>query len=130
VELLTRGGWRLLEPRSVAGTPAQYREFVQGALAEFMVAKSMYVKSRSGWFSDRSACYLASGRPVIAQDTGCRERYPAGLLTFATMDEAVAAVEQVIGDYPRHRRAAREIAEARFDSRLVLARLVDRVLAA
>jgi hypothetical protein len=129
VALLTRGGWRLLEPRGVAGTPAQYREFVQGALAEFMVAKSMYVKSRSGWFSDRSACYLASGRPVIAQDTSRSARHAAGLLTFATPDEAVDAVEQVLGDYPRHRRAAREIAEATFDSDRVLTRLVDRVLA-
>jgi hypothetical protein len=90
----------------------------------------MYVKSRSGWFSDRSACYLASGRPVIAQDTGRVEKHAAGLLTFTTPEEAVDAVGQVLADYPRQRRAAREIAEATFDSDLVLARLVDRVLAA
>jgi glycosyltransferase involved in cell wall biosynthesis len=90
----------------------------------------MYVKSRSGWMSDRSPCYLASGRPVIAQDTGRIETYPAGLITFRTPDEAVDAVERVLGDYPRHRRAARDIAESCFDSDRVLARLVDRVLAA
>lgn len=129
IERLTSGGWRLLEPRAVAGTPEAYREFIQGSIAELMVAKSMYVKSRSGWFSDRSACYLASGRPVIAQDTGRGGRHTAGLLTFTTADEAIHAVEQVLGDYPLHRRAAREVAEADFDSDHVLARLVDRVLA-
>jgi hypothetical protein len=128
IDLLTRGGWRLLEPREVAGTPEHYRELVQGSLGEFMVAKSMYVKSRSGWFSDRSACYLASGRPVIAQDTGRADTHSAGLLTFTTPDEAVDAVEQVLGDYTRHRRAAREIAEATFDSDQVLRRMVNRVL--
>ena len=130
IELLMRGGWRLLQPRAVAGTPAEYREFIQGSVAEFMVAKSMYVKSRSGWFSDRSACYLASGRPVIAQDTGRARKHSAGLLTFTSSDEAMDAVEQVLADYPRQRRAAREIAEADFDSDRVLSRLVDRLLVA
>ncbi len=129
VDLLTRGGWRLLPPDAVAATPSRYREFVQGSMAEFMVAKGMYVKSRSGWFSDRSACYLASGRPVIAQDTG-GAKHEAGLLSFATAEEAVEAVGQVMADYPRHRRAARDIAEGCFDSDRVLGRLVDRVLAA
>jgi hypothetical protein len=128
-ELLTRGGWGLLEPLAVARTPARYREFIQGSMAEFMVAKSMYVRSNSGWFSDRSACYLASGRPVIAQDTGRVHKHSAGLLTFTTADEAIDAVDQVLSDYPRQRRAAREIAEDLFNSDRVLARLVDRVLA-
>jgi hypothetical protein len=129
-ELLTSGGWRLLDPVCVAGTPDAYRDFVQRSIAEFMVAKSIYVRSRSGWFSDRSACYLASGRPVIAQDTGRTDGYSAGLLTFTTADEAVGAVREVVGDYARHRRAAREIAEEVFDSDRVLSRLVDTVLAA
>jgi hypothetical protein len=130
IDLLTAGGWRLSDPCSVAGTPQLYRDFVSGSKAELMIAKSMYVKSRSGWFSDRSACYLASGRPVIAQDTGRAETHRAGLLTFTTADQAVDAVEQVIRDYPLHRRAAREIAEAELDSDLVLGRLVEEVLAA
>jgi hypothetical protein len=130
VDLLTRGGWRLMRPGAVAGTPTEYRRFIQGSVAEFMVAKNMYVKSRSGWFSDRSACYLASGRPVIAQDTGRGEMHAAGLLTFKTAEEAVEALEQVLADYPRHRRAAREIAESSFDSDRVLGRLIDWVLAA
>jgi len=129
IELLAGGGWRLVEPRSVAGTPAEYRDFVQRSKAELMIAKGMYVKSRSGWFSDRSACYLASGRPVIAQDTGRADVYPAGLLTFTTADEAIDSIERMLGDYPRHRRAAHEIAEAEFDSDRVLGRLIDRVLA-
>jgi hypothetical protein len=88
------------------------------------------VKSRSGWFSDRSACYLASGRPVLAQDTGRRDRHSAGLITFATPDEAIDAVAEILSDYPRQRRASREIAENVFDSDLVLPVLLDRVLAA
>ena len=130
IDLLKAGGWRLVDPSAVASTPGQYREFIQGSVAEFMVAKNMYVRSRSGWLSDRSTCYLASGRPVIAQDSGWDEKYPAGLLTFTTVEEALDAVEQVLGDYPRHRRAAREIAEASFDSDRVLDRLVGRLLAA
>lgn len=130
LERLTRGGWRLIKPVAVAGTPGRYREFIQGSMAEFMVAKNMYVRSRSGWFSDRSTCYLASGRPVIAQDTGRGEKYSVGLLTFTNAEEAVDAVNQVVADYPRHRRAAREIAESSFDSDRVLGRLVDRLLAA
>ena len=129
-DLLERGGWRLSMPAAVAGTPGAYRDFIQGSVAEFMVAKSMYVRSRSGWFSDRSACYLASGRPVIAQDTGRCDTHSAGLLTFRSADEAVDAVEQVLADYPRHRRAARQIAESSFDSDRVLGRLVDRLVAA
>jgi glycosyltransferase involved in cell wall biosynthesis len=96
-----------------------------------MVAKGMYVDSRSGWFSERSICYLACGRPVLAQDTGLAELYPAGsgLITFSTLEEAVAGVESIVGDYDRHSRAARAIAEEYFDSDKVLTRLVERVLA-
>jgi hypothetical protein len=89
----------------------------------------MYVQSRSGWFSDRSICYLASGRPVLAQDTGLASLLPTGegLLSFATPDEAVAGVEAIIGDYDRHARAARAIAEEHFASGRVLTRLLDRL---
>jgi len=94
-----------------------------------MSAKNMYVQTRGGWFSDRSACYLASGKPVLAQDTGISDLYPTGegLIVFSTLDEAVAGVEAIQSDYERHSRAAREIAEEYFDSDKVLARLLEKL---
>jgi len=126
VALLRRGGWSLVPPSAVAGTPSAYRRYIQASTAEFMVAKQMYVRARTGWFSDRSACYLASGRPVVAQDTGLTGRVPTGegLLTYTTAEEAAAAVEEVCGDYGRHARAARSLAEDWFDSDRVLGRLL------
>src|SRR5919197_4282122 len=92
---LRAGGWRLRSPSAVASTLPAYRRYVQRSAGEVMVAKGMYVDSRSGWFSERSICYLASGRPVLAQDTGLGELYPLGegLLAFATLDDAEAGVE-------------------------------------
>jgi hypothetical protein len=94
-----------------------------------MVAKGMYVRSRSGWFSDRSICFLASGKPVLAQDTGIGGLYPAGtgLLAFNTVDEAVRGVEAISSDYLRHAAAARVLAEEHFDSDRVLARLLEEL---
>jgi len=93
------------------------------------VAKNMYVASRSGWFSDRSICYLASGRPVLAQDTGFGHLYPTGegLLTFTTLEEAVGAVQALKSDYAGHARAARAIAAEYFDSDKVLTRLLGKL---
>jgi len=93
-----------------------------------MVAKSMYVRSQGGWFSDRSACYLASGRPVVAQDTGFADHLPAGvgLLSFATPDDAAACVAAVAGDWARHARAARDIALDCLDARHVLRSVLAR----
>ena len=129
LEALGRNGWQLLDPRCVAGSPHDYRRFVAGSKAELGVAKSGYVVSKSGWFSDRSVGYLASGRPVIAQETGFSRWLPVGegLLPFETTGDALAAIDQLRGDYGRHTRAARELAEAHFDSDRVLARLLDRV---
>ncbi len=126
---LRERGWELLDPRGVAGTPADYAAFVRGSKAELGIAKEGYVVSRSGWFGDRSAAYLASGRPVLAQDTGFGERLPtgAGLLAFADTDEALAAIEALSLDYDRHARAARAIAEEHLDSRRVLTRLLREV---
>lgn len=126
---LAAHGWRLVDPREVAGDPGSYRAYIAGSKAELMVAKEMYVKTMSGWFSDRSACYLASGRPVVAQDTGFREAYPAdeGLLTFTTLDGAAACIETVCSDPARHSQAARAVAEAYFGSDEVLKRLLDRL---
>lgn len=127
LDLLAGGGWTLVDPSSVASTTGDYRAFVAESQAELMVAKGIYVQSRSGWFSERSACYLASGRPVLAQDTGLRERYPtgSGLLTFDDLDGAVAGVESIRADYARHAADARAIAEQHFDSDRVLTRLVE-----
>jgi len=124
---LDHHGWRRINPREVAGTPAAYRRFIQGSKAEFGIAKSGYVLSRCGWFSDRSACYLASGRPVIAQQTGFSNYLPTGwgLLSFETAENVIAAIESLRSDYLRHRAAARELAEQFFDSRKVLSHLVE-----
>ena len=123
---LDQHGWHLVDPAAVAGTPADYRAFVQGSWAEFGLAKLGYVASRCGWFSDRSLCYLASGRPVVAQDTGFGAWVPTGdgLFAFSTADDVAAAVDALQADYPRHRRAAREIAETIFDSDRALPELL------
>lgn len=128
-EALVSHGWEIVEPRTVAASPESYRAFIQESKGEIGIAKTGYVRSRCGWFSDRSVCYLASGRPVVAQDTGFDRLVPAGegLLAFRTVDEAAAAIERLNGSYARHRRAARDLAEAYFDSDRVLPRLLEAV---
>jgi hypothetical protein len=129
LQALDENGWELLDAAEVAGTPAEYRRFLAGSRAELGITKSGYVLSRCGWFSDRSACYLASGRPVIAQETGFSRYLPVGdgLLSFQTEDDAVAAVDEVEREYDRHSAAARALAEELFDSDRVLSRLLERV---
>jgi len=129
LEALNSNGWHLLNPVAVAGTPDDYQAFIRGSKAEFGIAKSGYTNSRCGWFSDRSACYLASGRPVIAQDTGFSRLLPTGegLLVFDSAEDVLGAIEEMNRDYDRHRRAARAIAEAYFDSDKVLDRLLERI---
>jgi hypothetical protein len=131
IDALAAHGWRLVDPLAVAGNPEAYRDYIAGSKAEFLVPKQMYVDTHGGLLSDRSAYYLASGRPVLARDTGLADLHPLGegLLAFATLDEAAAGVEAIAGDYPRHCRAAREIAEAEFDSDRVLTRFLDDILA-
>jgi len=116
----------------VVHTPASYRQFIQGSKAEFGVAKSGYVAARCGWFSDRSICYLASGRPVIAQETGFTSFLPTGkgLFAFETVEDVLANIEELNHDYAHHARAARVIAEDYFDSDKVLTRLLQRIGAA
>jgi hypothetical protein len=128
-ELLRRGGWELVDPRRVAAEPGDFRTYVQGSGAEFSVAQGIYVETASGWFSDRSVCYLASGKPVVIQDTGFGDELRgAGVLAFETRAEALAAVEEVASDYERHARAARALAEEHFDSNRVLGELLEQVL--
>lgn len=124
--------WNLVDPASVAATPSTYRTFVQRSKGEVGIAKSGYVESQCGWFSDRSVCYLASGRPVVAQDTGFSRYLPVGegLLAFTTIDEAVGAMQSVEGDYDRHRRRARDLANEYFRADRVLTRLLEMVTTA
>ena len=124
-------GWGLVQPADVSATPDDYRAFIHASKGEFGIAKSGYVESRSGWLSDRSVCYLASGRPVLAQDTGFSGAVPTGrgLLTFSTEDDAVVGLEAISRDYDGHAKAARELAEECFDSKRVLTRLLNEVSA-
>ncbi len=132
IAALEAHGWRLLDPAEVAATPELYGEFVRASSGELGVAKEGYVRSRSGWFSDRSACYLASGRPVVAADTGFGGALPVGegLLAFADVDGAAAAIEGVLSHPAEHAVAARAIAEDLLDSDRVLTRLLEALGAA
>jgi hypothetical protein len=129
LERLTASGWKLRDPREVAGDPWRYRRYIQASFAEFMVAKGLYVATRSGWVSDRSICYLASGRPVLAQDTGLRRIFAndQGLLLFSTLEEALAGIQKLQDDPVRHATAARQLAEEHFDSDIVLRRLLENL---
>jgi hypothetical protein len=129
LELLESHGWIVTDPVAATGSLGAYRSFIQRSGAEFAPAKNMYVQARAGWFSDRSACYLASGKPVLVQDTGLAKLYPIGdgLLTFTTLDEATSGVDSILGNYERHSRAARALAESIFDSDKVLTELVAKL---
>jgi hypothetical protein len=124
-------GWNLIEAPEVSGDPWTYRHYLASSFGEWSIAKNAYVASRSGWFSCRSACYLALGVPVIVQDTGFEHAIPsgAGVMKFNTLDEARAAIESVVANPERHAQAAREIAHAYFDASKVLTRFIDQALA-
>lgn len=126
-QYLRERGWNLVEPHQVASLPMLYQQYIQASRAEFACPKPIHVEMRTGWFSDRSVAYLASGRPVVAEDTGFSERFPtdSGLLAFRNVAEAAARVDEIDGDYQRHSRAAREIAETFFDSRKCLEALLS-----
>jgi hypothetical protein len=127
---LVAHGWQLADPAVVAATPDAYRRFVSGSKGELGLAKAGYVDARCGWFSDRSACYLAAGRPVVGHDTGfgCALPVGEGLLAFGDAQEAADAIGRVCDNYERHRTAARAIAEQHLDSDVVLGRLLERIL--
>lgn len=120
--------WRLVSPEQMSVDYWLYRDYVQGSKGEFTVAKDQYVRLHTGWFSDRSACYLAAGRPVITQETGFTRNYggDTGLLAFRSLSDIVDAVEKINADYKRHSRAAREIARTVFEAETVLRSLLDR----
>jgi hypothetical protein len=127
-ERLVRHGWRLVDSYEVSRDPWVYRRFLAESSGEWSVAKHAYAASRSGWFSCRTACYLALGVPVVVQDTGFGRSIPTGegLFAFATLSEAADAVAQVAGDPERHGRAAEDRAAEYFDSDKVLSRLIER----
>jgi hypothetical protein len=129
-EQLTSNGWLLCDPLEITRDPWTYQRFLQQSKAEFTVAKHGYVVSRSGWFSERSACYLASGRPVVTQETGFSDwlQTGTGVIPFNTSEEALAGIEEINRRYEFHCRAARAIAEEYFDARKVLSRLVEHAI--
>lgn len=130
-DLLRQYGWHVVDGYGVSRDPWQYRDYICTSKAEFSVAKHAYVATHSGWFSCRSACYLAAGKPVVVQDTGFSEHLPTGegILAFSTEDEALAAIERINRDYQRHARAASRLAREFFDARRVLQDLLHAVLA-
>jgi GT2 family glycosyltransferase len=126
-EMLRKRGWRVRDGLEVSTGIDRYRDYIGASRGEFTVAKEQNVRLRTGWFSDRSATYLASGRPVITQETGFGNVLPsgAGLFGFESPDEALAAVEEIDADYTRHASAAREIAREYFSHEVVLGKLLD-----
>lgn len=121
-------GWRWRDAFAVSRTPWLYRDYIRSSRGEFSVAKHTYVETRSGWFSDRTECYLASGRPAVVQDTGFGAHLPVGegLFAYRTVEEAAGALETIAADYARHARAARDLAIAHFSVDAVLRPLLER----
>ena len=124
--IFLHNGWMLTDPLIISQDMEVYREYIQGSRGEFTVAKDAVVRSRSGWFSDRSVCYLAAGKPVVTQETGFSKYVPVGrgLFAFSTKDEARAALEEINGDYLVHAHAAREIAREYFSAEKTLRKLL------
>jgi hypothetical protein len=126
-EMLRARGWRLVDAPEFSTDPWRYRDYVQPSRGEFTVARDLHVRLKSGWFSERSACYLAAGRPVVTQDTGFGSVLPTGegLFSFNTMDDVLAAFDAIKSDYQKHSRAAAAIADEYFDASRVLGKLLS-----
>ena len=129
-ELMEPRGWRLREAWEVSSSPEQYRSYIQQSRGEFSCAKPAYVRLETGWVSDRTLCYLASGKPAVVEHTGASAFLPDadGLFRFRNVDEAAAALEVIETDYERHCKQARALAEEYFDARRVAAGLLERAL--
>jgi hypothetical protein len=127
-EKFERNGWRFTSPLQLSVDYWLYRDYIHRSKGEFTVAKDQYVRLNTGWFSDRSACYLAAGRPVITQETGFTRNYggEAGLLAFKSLGEIAEAVKMIDSDYGKHSRAARALAKEVFEARKVVKSLLDR----
>jgi hypothetical protein len=125
--LLLDNGWALVPGSEFSRDPFPYRDYIERSRAEFTVARDLNVRLASGWFSERSACYLAAGKPVVTQSTGFEKVIPTGegLFAFNTMEEIIAAIEAIESDYDRHSRAAVTIARECFAAEKVLGALVE-----
>ena len=123
-------GWRIRLSRDVAATPEMYQEYIAQSRGEFSCAKPSYRLFQNAWVSDRTACYLASGKPVVVQGTGQSELLPngEGMFRFSTPAEAASAFDLINADYERHCRAARRLAETQFDAKKVVARILNHAL--
>ena len=128
VDLFAENDWRLVLPHDLSVDWNGYRDYIRDSRGEFTCAKDQYVRLSTGWFSDRTACYLAAGRPVITQETGFTAHYGGkeGLLAFSTMEEITGAVASIRDDYKKHSRAAIAIAREVFEAEKVLASLLER----
>ncbi len=126
LRMLESAGWEVVDPLEISRAPGVYRDFIRRSRGEFTVAKDVNIRLASGWFSDRSACYLAAGRPVVNQDTGFDRVLPTGtgLFSFRTLDDVVTAIAAITADYDKHSRAARAIAAEFFDPARVLGPVV------
>jgi hypothetical protein len=126
-QLMQNHGWRIRDSSEVADTPERYQSYIQQSRGEFSCAKPSCMKWQNAWISDRTLCYLASGRPAVVQDTGPSAVLPNGLgmFRFSTIEEAAQALAMVNENYLRHRHAARELAESFFDGRRILSELLD-----
>jgi hypothetical protein len=127
-ELFEKNDWRLVLPHDLSVDWDGYRDYIRNSKGEFTCAKDQYVRLNTGWFSDRTACYLAAGRPVITQETGFTAHYGGkeGLIAFSSMEEIVEGVAAIRADYKKHSRAALEIAREFFEAEKVLKNLLDR----
>ena len=121
-------GWRFRGPHEMSVNYWQYRDYIRRSKGEFTVAKDQYVRLHTGWFSDRSACYLAAGRPVITQQTGFTDHYGnhGGLFAFKSLGEIAAAVREINADYKKHSRAARAVAREVFEAEKVVGQILER----
>lgn len=128
LERFARNNWRLVDPDPVSIDHNRYREYLQNSKGEFTAAKDQYVRLNTGWFSDRSACYLAAGRPVITQETGFTRFYGGtrGLFSYRTLEEIPEAVRAINADYKAHSRAAYEVAAEHFEATKVLGELLEK----
>ena len=128
-EALKNLGWRILDPPSTVADTADYKSFIENSTAEFSVAKETYVKSNSGWFSGRSACYLAAGKPVVTQETQWSKYIPSGmgLFAFTNFQSAVEAISKVKSNIGYHVKIARELAHEYFDSNKVLTKMLEQL---